>query len=303
MERLHTLFLSFYVPLLLVLGGVALSQLSPAQPGWFGAALACLALPGWLALLQVRQPPRERAHLPLVTLLVWLGSCLAIWGTLLDDNPGWPPVLCAALAAAGYLLFLLWPSVARQWPAVPQPGTAVLPLPLVGADGAPLAQVLAGRAALWLFFCGNWSPLCRGQVAELMRLQPSLAGRRMQLVLVSPQSAARTRALLGRDATDVLICEDRELAAARQLGLFRRGAVPLWWRLLGYGADTVQPALMLTDGDGDLFRLLVSESYFARPVPTELLSLPGRNDGWAGEGGRVHPPAHGPDGAQADGSG
>lgn len=302
MERLHSLFVSLYLPLLIVLGALALRQLSPAQPGWYGAALACLALPAWLALLQLRHPPRERAHLPVVTLIIWIGSCLAVWGTVLDDNPGWQPMLWAVLAAGGYLVFLLWP-VARPSIAQPaQPGTAVLPLPLSVAEGVPVAEALEKRAALWLFFRGNWSPLCRGQVAELMRLRPALADRRAQLVLVSPQPAARTRALLGPEADGVLVCEDRELAASRRLGLVRPGAVPLWWRLLGHGTDTIQPALMLTDAEGDLLRLAISDNDYARPSPVELLRLLGRNEGRGAEGGRAASPAHGAEPRkQADG--
>lgn len=297
MERLRTLFVSLYLPLVTALGTMALVQVAPAQPGWYGAALACLALPVWLVLLRLRHPPRERAHLPVVTLLVWIGACLALWGTLLDDNPAWQPVVCAALAAGGYLVFLLWPGSRHALAQVPQPGSAVLPLPLALADGTPVAQALEDRAALWLFFRGNWSPLCKGQVAELVRWQPALAARRARLVLVSQQPAARTRALLGPEAADVLICQDRELAAARRLGLLRRGAVPLWWRLFGHGADTVQPALMLTDAEGDLLRLAVSENDYARPAPAALLSLLGRNENSGAEGGRVAPPAHGTDGA------
>src|SRR5690606_14455064 len=119
---------------------------------------------------------------------------------------------------------------------------------------------------LWCFFRGNWSPLCCGQVRELLALSPQLAGRGMQLVLISPQSLARTQALCrGAAPQGVLVCQDADMAFARRLGLVREGGMPLLLRWLGWGRDVLHPTLMVTDADGDLVLLAQCDNERSRP--------------------------------------
>ena len=207
------------------------------------------------------------AHLPWVTLAAWLGTGLAVLGVLIDDNPDWRPLASAFAGLAGFLVYLLWYSHRPPPLAGIQRG---MPLPAAILDTVGDIDRLDTSAmpapALWCFFRGNWSPLCGGQVRELLALSSQLAGRGVQLVLISPQPVKRTRALCrGAALQNVLLCQDRQLAFARRLGLVRTGGMPLLLRWFGFGRDMLHPTLMVTDADGDLVLLAQSDNERSRP--------------------------------------
>lgn len=271
MERLKSVFISLYLLLTSALAIGVLWQCLAHWPtlrwSWFGAALACAALPLWLLGLYWRRPPRVAAHLPGVTLVVWLGSGLAVFGTLVDDNPDWRPLASAAAGLAGFLLYLLWYSHRPPPEATIQRGMR-LPAGTLRAAGRddPLDVRAMATPTLWCFFRGNWSPLCCGQVRELLGLAPQLAGRGMQLVLVSPQPLPRTEALCrGAALQSVRLCQDPGLAFARRLGLVREGGMPWLLRCLGWGRDVLHPTLMVTDAEGDLILLAQCDNERSRP--------------------------------------
>src|SRR5690606_7836006 len=128
---------------------------------------------------------------PGVTLAAWLGTWLAVFGTLVDDNPDWRPLASGFAGLTGCLVYLLWYSHRPPPDAEIQRGMRLpaATLHTAGIADAPDTGVIDTSAmtapTLWCFFRGNWSPLCCGQVRELLALSPQLAGRGMQLVLIS----------------------------------------------------------------------------------------------------------------------
>lgn len=276
MERLKSWFLSSYLvlaSLACVVLFIQLLQLRRIEV--LGALIACSALPGFFLWLYTRRPARTSAHLFGLTAYTWLGACLAVFGTLTSRDPLWWPVLYALpLGLGGFLLYLLWYSRLPRRQLIQR----LVPLPpftLYQIDGTPVtSESLVGKPTLWIFFRGNWCPLCVAQVREIAERYPELEARGVQVALVTAQPLKKTQALAQRFSnTPVMWLQDRDAQAARKLGIELRYGVPAGLRLLGHGQHTIMPTLVVTNRDGDVVFVDQSDNYRLRPAPQTFLKV------------------------------
>ncbi|WP_111656742.1 peroxiredoxin family protein [Isoalcanivorax indicus] len=275
MERLKSWFLSSYLLLATLACVFLLMQLvEHLRIELLGALMACSAMPGFFLWLYVRRPARTSAHLFGVTAYAWLGACLAVFGTLTSRDPLWWPVLFALpLGLGGFLLYLLWYSRLPRRRLLQR----LVPLPSFTAyqlDGTPVtSDSLVGTPTVWIFFRGNWCPLCVAQVREIVALHEDLTARGVRVVLVSPQPLARTQALARRFDVPLMWLQDRDGQAARALGIELRYGVPAGLRLLGHGQHTLMPTLVVTSKEGDVVYVDQSDNYRLRPRPQAFLKV------------------------------
>ena len=276
MERLKAWYISLYVLVASLVSLHILLQLSRTwRVEWVGALMACTALLGFLIWLFVRRPARTTAHLFGVTCFAWLGACLAVFGTLTASDPDWWPVLYALpLGLGGFLLYLLWYSRLASRGRQLQLLSKLPDITLLRLDGTPVTNSdLLGNPVVWLFFRGNWCPLCVAQIHEIAALYRQLSEQGITVALVSPQPAKKTRALARRFDVPLLFLQDKDNAAAETLGIAHFDGVPVGLGLFGYGRHSVMPTVLVTNGDGEVIFLDQSDNYRLRPEPQTFLKV------------------------------
>lgn len=232
------------------------------------AELATHAGPAtYLASLYLRRRGRTSTALPVLR-----GSGLA--GALLSTalTPRRPASWATWATVAANELYLRWYARLHRVPSSALQVGAPLPdATLTGLDGQPVRlRDLRGTPTAILMYRGNWCPLCVAQVGELAARWRELADLGVRVVLVSPQGDAQTRRLAARFDVPFTYLLDPELHAAASLGLVHRDGVPVG--LLGYGADTVFPTVIVTDRAGTVVFCDQTDDYRLRPDPELILS-------------------------------
>lgn len=144
-------------------------------------------------------------------------------------------------------------------------------LPFVEHGRGPIvAAELRGRPTVFLFYRGNWCPLCMAQVGEIAARWREVEALGAQVALVSPQDEKHTRALAARHDVSFRYLRDEGLVAASRLGIVNEDGTPAG--MLGYESDTVLPTLVITDEEGRVVYTDQTDNYRVRPSPDTVLA-------------------------------
>jgi hypothetical protein len=123
-------------------------------------------------------------------------------GTALSVVAGGTLLLPATLTAAavgliGNLLYVYWYSVCRRDRSRDPQGSQASRVHALGGTGRPELGLFGGPA-LWVFYRGNWCPICVAQVREIAAQYRELARRGVEVFLVSPQTEGEQRGARGQ---------------------------------------------------------------------------------------------------------
>lgn len=272
MPFLKRLFVTLYLGFAAVIAGYAIWQCFHARWVWLGLTASTLPVL-YLSVGNVllNHSATTRRWLPVPGILASVGALwnLAWWlhgGQVL-------PLAIQAVSVAGYLAYLFWYSrFGRKLSFVV---TNEKPLPefeAVTVDGRRASSgELLGAPALFVFYRGNWCPVCVTQIKEVAANYRKLQDKGIQVVMVSPQSDAHTRELARKIDAPLAFWRDQDLSAAKTLGLVDKQGVPVGMDLLGYDPDTVLPTVIMTDENGIVFYNDQTDSYRVRPLPEDFL--------------------------------
>ncbi len=89
----------------------------------------------------------------------------------------------------------------------------------------------------------------------------------LSVVLISPQSAAKSQNLANKFDLPMTFLRDRGNIAAKQLGILHQWGTPMGMQVLGYDSDTVMPTVILTDERGTIVYSDQTDNYRVRPEP------------------------------------
>ncbi|MCK5789236.1 MAG: redoxin domain-containing protein, partial [Ketobacter sp.] len=124
---------------------------------------------------------------------------------------------------------------------------------------------------LLLFYRGNWCPLCMAQIKEVAEQYNALAAKGLKLLMISPQSHANTAELARRFEVPMEFLVDKELKAAKTLGIEALVGLPAGLEVLGYDSDTVMPTVIITDAERRIIFTHQTDNYRVRPEPATFL--------------------------------
>ena len=232
-----------------------------ARMAWFGAALACLPLPLFIARTRLTRIVRTSENLPLLLLVSAAGLLVAGWEAYMERQAEWPPVAVALVGTLLLVLYVFWYSRFGRF-ASPKlaVGNKLPDFDLAGLDDVRVRSAeLRGKPAVFLFFSGNECPFCMGQVREISARHAELEDLGIRLVLISPQSAARTRKLATETGPSSSFRVDRGNAAAQILGIADEGSV--------------LPTVIVTNASGTILYSDQSDNYRVRPEPDIYISI------------------------------
>lgn len=269
---LKSAFISVY---LTVQSAVALHATYRLATGSGSAAWVAALLPSastivFMTAILVRRTARTRARPPVLMTGTLAGVSLAVGAAIaVGSATNTLPIAYAIAGAAGNLLYVYWYSYLERGPSVQlQVGRMLPEFRASDLDGAPVSsREFLGRPTVYLFYRGNWCPLCVAQVRELAAQYRQLEARGVNVVLISPQPEAQSQALAKKFDAPLCFLVDEQLEAAKRLGIEARWGLPLGLQMFGYGSDTVLPTVIVTDEDGRILLCDETDNYRVRPEP------------------------------------
>lgn len=257
-------------------GGLVVSLMRVADAGlaspWLGTALACLGPVGFFARAYAAPIARTSANMPLMLITGAAGTVLAV---VLGAGLLSPPVMvAAAVGVLGSALYLFWYSRFAPPERVVLTTGAMLPdFELKEGAATVRSRDVTAQSALWMFYRGNWCPLCMAQIREVAAQYRELASRGVQVLVVSPQPESHTASLARKFDVPMRFMTDTGNAAARALGILEENGLPAGMQVLGYGSDVPRPTVFITAPGGRLIYCDLSENYRVRPEPAEFLAV------------------------------
>lgn len=271
MPHLKSLFISAYMGALA--GALIWATLSlldaPHSLGHWGVVVASGAPMAFFARLFLAPVARTSAALSTIPLAGLAGTALAVSA----DGIG----VTAGVAALNGLLLTLayihWYSRFDQRdPASLAVGQQMPDVTLHDLAGQPLdTQALTRQTALWLFYRGNWCPLCMAQIREVAADYRRLQARGVEVYLVSPQPQDHSRSLAERFEAPMRFLRDTDNRTAARLGILAKGGLPMGMQALGYDSDVPMPTVLITAPGGRIVYSDLTDNYRVRPEPAEFI--------------------------------
>ncbi len=295
--RLKSLFLmpaAAISALLFALSLVMLLISADQRLGWLGAAMTAAVLPAVVGRLMWRPAPRTSDNLPVYLLIMLAGLVLAVqgmygnfvasWG-LYQELPGaiisafnpnavTAPGLVALLCSILFLLYVFWYSrFGRNADARLDVGGKLPEFEVYDLDGNRVRSTeMLGAPAVFVFYRGNWCPVCMAQIDELVERHGDMRELGIVTCLISPQPEGASRQLAGRHDVDFRFLVDRDNAAAESLGIAVKSGIPLGMPG-GYPPDTVMPTMFVTTAGGTIVFSDQTDNYRVRPEPDIFLAI------------------------------
>jgi peroxiredoxin len=245
-------------------------QAGLASP-WLGTALACAAPTLFFATVFTLPIARTSPNLHAVLGAGVVGTLLSLVRAGALEGP---TIVAATVGIGGTLLYVYWYS--RFAPAAAgalREGTMLPAFPLVERGCAVASADLVDRPALWIFYRGNWCPLCVAQVREICAQYHELARRGVAVFLVSPQPEENTAALAARCDAPLRFMTDRGNRAAAALGILEKAGLPAGMQLFGYDTDVPRPTVFITGAGGRVLYCDHSANYRVRPEPAQYFAV------------------------------
>lgn len=240
---------------------------------WLGVAIAAWTVGGYTLNLYRYRTPRTSQHLTITSLVVIFGAILVLVGAPSDKDAGWRAIVYSALMLVLWLLYVSWYSrLDRVHNELLIVGKKLPVFSVQDEEGNKIkSDSFGGQPALFMFYRGNWCPLCMAQLREAAAAYRELAARGVQVILISPQPAGHTRRLAQKFDVPFRFLVDVGNQAARQLNLAHKNGIPAGYELLGYDRETVYPTVIITDASGKIIFADLTDNYRLRPEPQTFL--------------------------------
>lgn len=270
------MFISVYMMLIMALAGYATWILfqGGSPLAWTGVLLTTVPILRTLGVLILfRRTARTSPRFPLLNVLAGVGTGFAFWAWFKGAGP--VPAILAGAGWVGLLLYVHWYSHLDR-PASPalEVGATLPRFVVRDVNRLPVrSDELTDRPAIWLFYRGNWCPLCMAQIKELAERHQEFAALGVRVALISPQPLAHTAVLAGKHAVGFDFLVDEGNSAARILRLDDPFGIPMGMQMLGYASETVLPTVIITGAGGKVLWTDQTENYRVRPEPATYLEV------------------------------
>jgi peroxiredoxin len=273
---MKSVFVSMYMMAVVAITVIAGRSLWVTQDylSWGGVLLVAtpfVIVIGWVMMFQ--NIARTSARFPTLIVLGTAGVVLAFWGYTRGGRLEAP--LLAIGAWIGFMLYSYWySSLDRQPNRQLEIGSTLASFDLKDIAGHTVSSSSFGdKPTIWIFYRGNWCPLCMAQIKELVTQYKDLQSLGVRIALISPQPHKYTTALAKRFDVPFDFFTDEGSRAARALGIDHPNGLPMGMQALGYDSDTVLPTVIITDTGGRVLWTHETDNYRIRPEPDAYLAI------------------------------
>ncbi|UTW55270.1 redoxin domain-containing protein [Kordiimonas sp. SCSIO 12610] len=276
MNFIKAQFISFYLTYSTIVASFSIYNLISNGYSllWIGVGLTSLPISLLIGYWMIRQTtPRTGSKLPLI-----YGTGLVGLGLVLFPVTGGPqsfdiPHLLAVLGFGFFLAYIYWYSTLGRKPSPAiEVGNVMPSFAAVDGNGNVFStDFFEGKPALYLFFRGNWCPLCIAQIKEVVAAYKRLIDAGIEVALISPQPEKETRKLARKFDIPFHFLTDKNNKAAKILGIEAPSGLPFGLQVLGYDSDTVLPTVIAVDKEGKIILSDQTDNYRMRPEPETFL--------------------------------
>lgn len=239
--------------------------------GLFFVSLLPLAF--FMLLLALRPVARTSRSLNVFTTLIFIGLVL-ISVEFYQGNAPLNYLLVAISSLVLWLLYVYWYSILPAQRSVIKVGNFLSELTFVDHENEKVSSTdFEGKKVLYMFYRGNWCPLCMAQIREISAQYQELERRGVAVLLISPQPVSHSVALAKKMKVNFQFLTDENNAMARQLKIDQDHGVPLGFEVLGYKSETVLPTVIITNEEGKILFLDQTDNYRVRPEPETFLEV------------------------------
>jgi peroxiredoxin len=276
MNILKSLFISTYM--MATMGITMVAGWSVLNTGdylaWSGVLLVTapfMMVISWI--MMSKSIARTSARFPVLTALGGIGVLLASWGYFRGASINAP--ILSLIGWVGFIVYAYWYSSFGRRPGSKLEVGQLLPeFSLRGVGGKSVSsRSLMDRPTVWIFYRGNWCPLCMAQIKELVSQYKQLQALGVRVALVSPQPHKNTMDLAAKFDVPFEFLTDEGNRAGRALGIENPHGLPMGMQMMGYDSESVLPTVVITDADGRILWAHETDNYRIRPEPDVYLAV------------------------------
>jgi len=212
---------------------------------------------------------------------LWRHSIIIILGMVISclsynyDQMNKDSFYSSLFIASGWYLYVNWYSVfTYRDRTLLKPGNILPDFELENSEKNKIQSYsFIGSPTIFMFYRGNWCPLCMAQIKEVVKQYKALESRGVKTVLISPQPHRHTKSLAKKFEVNFHFLVDAKNKTAKQLGLLSKNGLPAGLQTLGYSSDTVLPTVLITDSNGKLVFVNLTDNYRIRPEPGTFIKV------------------------------
>jgi peroxiredoxin len=240
-----------------------------------GLLLSSLAIVAFFALLFIKPIARTSRALGGYSTLVFIGFVLNLFN--FEKNA----LLISLGLSVGWLLYLNWySSFKSRDTSVLEVGKKLPNLTLENSNKEAVEiSSFNGNYQIFLFYRGNWCPLCMAQIKEVENQYKELAERNVDMVLVSSQPHKYTKNISEKYKVPFHFLVDIKNKAAKKLGILHENGLPAGFQVFGYDSDIALPTVIITDKDNTIIFADLTDNYRIRPEPETFIRIIDKHKG------------------------
>jgi peroxiredoxin len=276
MNALKSFYVTFYTVAAVSITVFATQMLLATQDylTWGGVLLVYTPFVLVISSLMIfRNVPRTSARLPVLIVMGLIGVIASLRGYSLGGSAN-----AVVLAVAGFLGFLVYDywysSFRNRHSDALEVGKPLPGFELTDVSGNAVSSAsLTDKPSVWVFYRGNWCPLCMAQIREIADDYKRLEELGVRVALISPQPHRFTKSLARKFDVAFDFLTDNNNRAAERLGIAHRNGLPAGMQALGYASDTVLPTVIITAEGGEILWVHETDNYRVRPEPGTYLNV------------------------------
>ena len=229
---------------------------------------------GFFVLLLLFKPfARTTKSLPIITLLIIMGGVICLFAahnSLLPLHFQYISIISVLM----WFIYIKWYSVMPSSKTEMKIGAIMPSLTFLDTNKNEVKNDdFINKKLIYLFYRGNWCPLCMAQIKEISAKYKALEQRGVEVLLISPQPVSHSISLAKKMGVNFHFFTDAKNAMARKLKIDHKNGTPLGMEVFGYTSETVLPTVIITNEQGEILYLNQTDNYRIRPEPSTFISV------------------------------
>ncbi|SEM17032.1 Peroxiredoxin [Aquimarina amphilecti] len=246
-----------------------------SAPIYFGQILIALSITLFFVLLFLKPVARTDENLKVYTTPIIIGLLISLWfGGFKESNIN--RILPSLGLFLGWVLYLKWYSIFsnRSENVILKKGFKFPKLEFLDINKNEVTtNEFHGNPTIYLFYRGNWCPLCMMQINEIASQYKELEKRKVNIVLISPQPHKHSKSLAEKYGLNFHFLQDYKNKAAKKIKILAKNGLPMGLQVFGYESDTVLPTVIITDSNHTIIFADLTDNYRVRPEPSTFINV------------------------------
>jgi peroxiredoxin len=275
---LKSIFISVFplIAIYLLVTSISILFKEPISMYQSGKILSSFSVIIFFTGLFLKPQARTSRNLNGFTLPVFIGLLVGLIGFIVNKNSLHFDLFVFFLLIISWITYLKWYSVFenRLNNSILKIGAKLPNFELENSNKLQISSsTFIGNFSIFLFYRGNWCPLCMAQIKEIVAQYKEIEKRGIHMILVSPQPHSFSEALAKKHKVPFHFLTDKNNTVAEKLGIFHKAGLPAGFQILGYETDTVMPTVIITDKKEKIIYIDETDNYRVRPEPETFFNI------------------------------